>query len=155
MSLSLLPILSLSLLQNSCHTVPCVCRVWVLITCEFLYVSLAALCAWSWCSHRCVLLLNFRRVICNFFCRNLVLWIDICVPSLEAASPFINASKRDFVILRLFISFCSLFCIFPTHVSCRRCVEILNKWWAQIRVTSSLIIPTVSITNRTNMSCGY
>ena len=34
------------------------------------------------------------QVICNFLCINLVPWIYIYVLSLEAASPFLNASKK-------------------------------------------------------------
>ena len=42
-----------------------------------------------------------------------VLWINIFVPSLEAASSFLNASQKNFIILSLLISFCSHFCIVP------------------------------------------
>ena len=45
------------------------------------------------------------QVICNFLCINLVPWINIYVLSLEAASPFLNASKKNCVILSLFIGF--------------------------------------------------
>ena len=38
-------------------------RIWVLITCECLYVSLVALCTWSWFLHHFVLLLNLCPVI--------------------------------------------------------------------------------------------
>ena len=41
----------------------CVYRIWVLITCECLYVSLVALCTWSWFLHHFVLLLNLCPVI--------------------------------------------------------------------------------------------
>ena len=34
------------------------------------------------------------QVICNFLCINLVPWIIIYVLSLEAALPFLNASKK-------------------------------------------------------------
>ena len=45
------------------------------------------------------------QVICNFLCINLVPWINIYVLSLEATSPFLNASKKNCVILSLFIGF--------------------------------------------------
>ena len=67
------------------------------------------------------------QVICNFLCINLVPWIIIYVLSLEAALPFLNASKKNCVILSLFIGFFFLFEFFSTHVSCRRRVEILHK----------------------------
>ena len=41
----------------------CVYRIWVLIICECLYVSLVALCTWSWFLHHFVLLLNLCPVI--------------------------------------------------------------------------------------------
>ena len=68
------------------------------------------------------------QVICNFLCINLVPWINIYILSLEAASPFLNASKKNCVIMSLFMGFFFLlFEFFSTHVSCRRRVEILHK----------------------------
>ena len=72
------------------------------------------------------------QVICNFLCINLVPWINIYVLPFEAASSFLNASKKNCVILSFFIGFFSPFWIFSTHVSCRGRVEILLKLQLQI-----------------------
>ena len=51
------------------------------------------------------------QVICNFLCINLVPWINIYVLPLEAASPFLNASKKIalFWIFLLFEFFLLMF----------------------------------------------
>ena len=64
-----------------------------LITCECLNVSLVSLCTCSRCLYRCVSLFNLCQVISHVFGINLVLWINIYVHSLEAASSFLNACK--------------------------------------------------------------
>ena len=51
------------------------------------------------------------QVICNFLCINLVPWINIYVLSLEAASPFLIASKKK-PLFWVYIGFFSPFWIF-------------------------------------------